>query len=194
MDEIPIAGSVEERQLVNRFLSYHGAPAYVCRARGVEEAFRAVLERCRHKREELLALVRIRLGTLRELAGEWERLRPLLAEGELKVLQRMHEELQPRLRVPVSRARRERALRGALRELCESLESFNRRWLDFLRQVNLAPLNELREGYNRYYVLEKECAVRSPQLARQGFVRLEPATTADLEAHFPPLPVPRPRA
>jgi hypothetical protein len=194
MDEVPILGSEEERQLVNQFLAYHGAPAYVRRAREVEESFRALVERCRQKREEWLTLVRVRLGTLRELAGEWERLRPLVEEGQLEALQKMHAELQPRLRVEVPRARSERPLRRALRELCESLEAFNRRWLDFLRQVNLEHVNGLREGYNRYYVIEKECAVRSPQLARQGFVRLEPATAADLEAQLPPLPVPRPRA
>ncbi len=79
----------------------------------------------------------------------------------------------------------------ALRELNESLESFNRRWRAFLEGVNLAHVNELREGYNRYYVLEKECALRSPFLARQGFVRMPPATVADIAALLPPLPIPR---
>ena len=41
---------------------------------------------------------------------------------------------------------------------------------DFLRDVNLSRVNALRDGYNRYYVLEKECAVHSPQLARQEAV------------------------
>jgi hypothetical protein len=194
MDNVPIAGSADERRLVNQFLSYHGVPAYVRRAREVEESFRALLERCRQQREEWLALVRVRLGALRELAGDWERLSPLLAEGQLEVLRTMHEELRPRLRVEVPRARSERSLRRALGELRESLQAFNRRWLTYLREVNLTHVNELRDGYNRYYVLEKECALRSPQLARQGFSRLEPVTAADLEGHLPPLPVPRARA
>jgi hypothetical protein len=81
-----------------------------------------------------------------------------------------------------------------VRELAESLERFNRRWLEFLRGVDVGPVNELRDGYNRYYLLEKECALRSPRLARQGFTRLEPLTVAELTALLPPLPVPQLRA
>jgi hypothetical protein len=194
MEDVPILGSEDERNFVNRFLSYHGAPAYVRRAREVEEAFRAVVERCRRRREEWLSLVRIRLGTLRALAGDWDWLRPLLDDGQLEVVRKLHAELQPRLRVLVSATTSVRALRRALHELRESLESFNRRWTKFLRELDLGPLNALRDGYNRYYVLEKECAVRSPQLARAGFRPLEPATAADLEALLPPLPVPHARA
>src|SRR5436305_14443398 len=102
MEDVPILGSEDERHLVNRFLSYHGAPAYVRRAREVEEAFRALIERCRRQRDEWLGLVRIRLGTLHGLAGDWEQLRPLLDEGQLEVLRKLHAELQPRLRLPVA--------------------------------------------------------------------------------------------
>ena len=57
--------------------------------------------------------------------------------------------------------------------------------------MDLSAVNELRKGYNRYYVLEKECAVRSARIARQGFAPLPPLTTGDLVAQFPLLPVPR---
>jgi hypothetical protein len=194
MENVPILGSEDERNFVNRFLSYHGAPAYVRRAREVEEAFRALVESCRRQREQLLGLVRIRLGTLRNLAGDWDRLRALLDEEQLEVVRKLHDELRPRLRVEVSATSSARALRRALHELRASLELFNRRWARFLRELDLRPLNVLRDGYNRYYVIEKECAVRSPQLARAGFRPLEPATAADLETLLPPLPVPQPRA
>jgi hypothetical protein len=52
-------------------------------------------------------------------------------------------------------------------------------------------VNEARDGYNRYYVLEKECAIRSALLARRGFCRLEPFTLEQLAALVPELPVPR---
>ncbi len=191
MDEVPILGSNEERQLVNQFLAYHGAPAYVRRAREVEEAFEALLERCRRHREEWLPMVRVRLGTLNALAGEWQRLAPLVTDGDLEALRRLHEELSPRLRVPVARTSSRRTLRRALRELRESLENFNRRWSAFLETLDLTFVNELRDGYNRYYVVEKECAVRSAALARQGFRPLEPVTVAEVVAALPPLPVPR---
>jgi hypothetical protein len=54
----------------------------------------------------------------------------------------------------------------------------------------LNQVNDLRDGYNRYYVLEKECAVRSFRLARQGFCPLEPLTVEDITALFPLLHVP----
>ena len=56
--------------------------------------------------------------------------------------------------------------------------------------VDLEPVNRLRDGYNRYYVLEKECALRSTRTAQDQFVPLPPATTADLFDRFPLLRVP----
>jgi hypothetical protein len=193
MEDVPILGSEDERRMVQQFLVYHGAPAYVRRTREVEEAFRALVERCRRQREEWLMLVRIRLGTLHALAGDWEPLRALLDDDQLESVRTLHAELQPRLRIPVLQTSSVRALRRALAELCDSLEGFNRRWAKFLREVDLSYVNELRDGYNRYYLIEKECAVRSPQLARQGFRPQPPATAAELEAVLPPLPVPQPR-
>ena len=83
-----------------------------------------------------------------------------------------------------------RVLRAALDELIESLEHFNRRWLEHVRGLDLGPLNALRADYNRYYLLEKECAVRSPFIARQGWQPLPPLTLQTLLAVLPPLHVP----
>jgi len=94
------------------------------------------------------------------------------------------------IRTAVSASRSSR-LRRSLRELNESLEHFNERWQAFLSKVDLTAVNEMRDGYNRYYVLEKECAVRSARIARQGFIPLEPLTIDDVIAEFPLLPVPR---
>jgi hypothetical protein len=191
MDDIPILGRDEDR-LLKQIEARYDAPAYVRRARDVQGAFDGLLQKCRAKRNELLGMVRIRLGALHGLAGEWDALRPLLADDEqVHVLQQMYADLNPQLRVPVAPTSSARTLRRALRELSASLERFNRRWREFLPQVDLTPVNALREGYNRFYLLEKECALRSPRLARQGFRRLEPLTAGDLAAVLPPLPVPR---
>jgi hypothetical protein len=188
MEEVPIPGGDRFRSQIEA--GYDG-PAYVRRGRQVQQAFDDLLHRGRRQRDKWLPMVRLRLALLHALAGDWERLRPLLAHGEqLEDLQRLHAELQPRLRSQVDRTSSVRALRGALRELRESIEYFNRRWLAFLPTLDLARVNELRDGYNRYYLLEKEMAVRSPRIARQGFVRLEPLTMQDLLAALPPLPVP----
>ncbi len=137
-------------------------------------------------------MVRTRLGQLAALAGDWEALRPALADDDqLDMLRRLHDELRPALRVPVAPTASARALRRSAAALCASIVRFNRRWQEYLGGVDLAPLNALREGYNRHYVLEKECAVRSARLAREGFRRLAPLTAGELAALFPPLPVPR---
>jgi hypothetical protein len=191
MDEIPTLGRGDGREFQELIAAYD-APAYVRRARGLEEAFVQLLIRCRGRREALLGMVRVQLGVLRGLAGDWAALRPLLADDEqVDLLRRLDEELRPQPRLPPEPTASKRALGRALDELRASLERFNRRWLAYLDEVDLGPVNELREGYNRYYVLEKECALRSARLARAGFRRLEPLTAEELVARLPPLPVPR---
>lgn len=187
MYEVPIVGRDERMEQL--FEGCYDAPAYVRRARAVEDAFARVLERCRWQRQEWLELVRVRLGLLQALAGDWERLRPLLAAGgDLDRVRALFAELAPRLRHAVSPARSERALRRAAEELNASIARFNGRWRRFLGEVDLAAVNALREGYNRYYLLEKECAVRSARVARAGYRPLAPVTAAALEAIFPLLP------
>ena len=77
-------------------------------------------------------------------------------------------------------------------QLGDSLQRFNRRWVEYARALDLRPINALRADYNRYYLLEKECAVRSPMIARQGYQPLEPLTVEAILAVLPPLPVPGP--
>jgi hypothetical protein len=137
-------------------------------------------------------MVRLRLGVLQGLAGDWNRLQPWLTNDEqIEVLRQLYAVLEPRLRLPVEPTFSKRQLRRALRELIPALERFNQRWRAFLPTVDLVLVNQLREGYNRYYLLEKECAVRSVVVARQGFTPLKPMTLDDLTALLPPLLVPQ---
>jgi hypothetical protein len=172
-------------------MAQYDAPAYVRRALRVQAAFDALVDRCRQQRDEWLAMVRLRVGMLRALAGTWDALLPLLADGgQLALLRGLHDELDPALRVAVEPTTSARTLRYALEELRESMARFNRRWQEFLAGVDVSEVNGLREGYNRYYLVEKECALRSATAARYGFRRMEPLAPADLAALFPPLPVP----
>jgi hypothetical protein len=192
VDDVPILGRGDDHKLLKTFEAQFDAPAYVRRARQVEDAWESLVHRCRQQRDEWLGMARVRLGLLRGLAGDWAALRPWLAnDDQLGVLRHLEALLQPRLRSPVERTSSARALRRALRDLVESLERFNQRWQAFLPGVDLTHVNELRDGYNRYYLLEKECAVRSARVARQGFRRLEPLTTEALASVLPALPVPR---
>ncbi len=182
----------DDNRLIQHVLGHYDAPAFIRRARRVQEALDHLLTRCRQQRDQWLTMPRLRLGILRNLAGDWHRLRPwLLDEDQIVLLRELEIELAARLRIRIEPTSWERKLQRSLRALRESLATFNRRWLEFLPTIDLTSVNEARDGYNRYYLLEKECATRSPRLARQGFQRLELFTVQELTAMLPILPIPK---
>jgi hypothetical protein len=80
--------------------------------------------------------------------------------------------------------------RREFKRWCRDAEQFNTYWRATAAAANLIPINQRREAYNRWYLLEKECAIGSARLAAQGFQPLAPLTTADILAHLPELPIP----
>jgi hypothetical protein len=192
MEDQPTGSRGEDSRLVKDFLGLYDVPAYVRRARRVQDAYENLIDRCRRQRQDWLQMVRVRLGLLRALAGDWERLRPLLgADAPMEVLQGLEVELAPRLRQRMTPAKSQRTLRRCLLELTGSIDRFNARWIRFTTSVDLSAVNALRDDYNRHYLVEKECAMRSARLARLGFQPLPHLTIADLLARLPPLQVPR---
>lgn len=191
IEHLPIAGDTDGRQF-NELASLFDAPAYVRRGRAVEQELQFVVARCEQQRQEWLMMPRLQLGRLQALAGEWSGLSRHLADAEqVTVLESLWAMLQPKLRVPLEPTTSARKLRRALAELIESLERFNARWQGYLGKVDVRRVNELREDYNRYYVLEKACALRSDRLARLGYSPTTPLDLAELQRHLPLLPVPR---
>jgi hypothetical protein len=191
MESVPFTGEPEGPEF-QQLLASFDVPAFIRRARGVQEALGHLLARCRAQRDEWLKMTKLLVGRLHALAGDWSALRPLLADDEqFAVLESLRVILAPKLRVPPPPTTSVRVLRPTLRELVNSLERFNARWQPYLEQVDRTTINELREGYNRYYVLEKACALRSDRLARIGFEPMAPLTVAELAEHLPLLPVPR---
>jgi hypothetical protein len=179
-----------EDRLAGYVLARYGEPPYARRARAAEEAYDTLLEQCRRRREELLADVRRLLGRLRPPAGDWAALRPWLADAaQVGAL----EELAAAVPAPAEASAPvgARHRRRALRALAGAVARFNAAWGEFLHGLDLSGVNALRDGYNRYYVLEKEMALRSPVLARRGFLPLPELTVDDLAALLPPLPVPQ---
>lgn len=178
----------EVRQIMAQF----DAPAFVRRARRVEAVWEGLIDRCRLQRDEWLKLPKVRLAVLVARAGGWTGVGRWIADpADVRELQQLFEDWQPRLRVRIMPSASERRLRNDLRELCTAFSRFNERWRRFLSEVSLAAVNHERAAYNRFYVLEQECSLRSAAVARQGFRPLPPARTDDLLALFPLLRVPR---
>lgn len=192
MDELLLPIGDDTNKPMRTVLAQFDGPAYLRRARRVQAALEHLHAHCRRRRDEALTMVRLRLGVLSALAGDWNELVPwLLAQDQAAQLQALHAELAPDLRMPLEITRSQRRLRSAFQELLESVARFNERWAAFLRGVELDDINGLIEGYNRWYVLEKECIVGAHRIARQGFEPLPLLTRAALEAAYPPLPVPQ---
>jgi hypothetical protein len=181
-------GEIDELQLFQRLIANYDAPAFMRRAQRVEAAWELLLRRCDLKRQEWLTIAKLRLGVLFALAGNVETIRPHVEDPACAdELSSLHAAWQPRLRLPVAPATSPKPIRHALQQVAASFARFNRRWETFVAELDLTQINALRDGYNRYYVMEKECAVRSARVARAGFVPLSPATLDDIWARFPRL-------
>ncbi len=183
--------SEEDRRIVQEIAGRFGPASFMRRAKLVETSWARLLERGDHARREHLAMVRLRVGQLHALAGEDALRRLLPDDADRAMLARLHDELQPELRMPLEPTTSVRTLRGALRDLVEAMESFNARWQRWLAEADLTAVNKAREDYNRYYVLEKECALGSAVVARRDFKPLPPITRGDVEAQLPLLELPR---
>jgi hypothetical protein len=187
---VPDLADVVGNHVAGRF----DAPAYVRRAQKMHAAIATLQKRCALQREEWLEIPRLRIGQLAALAGAWTALKNFVVdETDTAVLAKLHDDLQPRLRVALNPTDRASDLRAALDEAVLALERFNQRWQAFIERLNLVPVNEAIAGYNRYYVLEKEFVVRSARLARHGFTPELPIDAARLLEQFPLLPIPRRR-
>ena len=181
----------DERKIFGQFLGQYGGPAFARRARDVQFTYDALIDACRRQRDEWLTFVRLSLGTLFALAGSSSALAALVESDErLRILEALRDELQPSLRVPPSPTANVRTLRNALAELHDAIGRFNERWQTFIANLDLGNINQLRDRYNRFYLLEKECALGSSRLARQGFQKLQPLTPDDILKIMPLLPAP----
>lgn len=182
----------DDRAIFQQMTSSFSGPAFIRRAKATEMAWEATLEACRRERERLLEMVKLRLALLAALLGDWSRLPgKVCPPAEADWLQTLHAEWRPKLKSRITPSSRRAPIARALHDLRESLQRFNERWEEYLNRVDLDRVNVLRDGYNRFYVMEKECALASPRVARLGFEPLPPVTRADLVREFPPLTPPQ---
>src|SRR4029079_11059306 len=131
-------------------------------------AWTVLVERCERERELLLEMPRLRLARLFALVPADLSLSSLLQSPEdADYLARLHDDWHPRLRSRLHPARSSAELARAVADLNASFTRFNRRWTKALNELDLRRINALREAYNRYYLLKKECALRSTRIARE---------------------------
>jgi hypothetical protein len=79
------------------------------------------------------------------------------------------------------------------RELAASAARFNRRWAEYVNQLDFRPINRVIEHYNAYYTLEKECSLGSTRLATRYFKAVEPITVDSILRTHPFLDEPKMR-
>lgn len=179
-------------RIFQQAITAYDAPAFIRRARDVEYAWAVLVDTCRQKRDKLLELPRMRLAMLfKRLPSPMELPSRLCHPDEAAYLRNLYHEWQPKLRVDVELVRSDRQIERLLTELRESFTRSNQRFEQYLNAINLDEVNRLRENYNKYYVLEKECAVLSSEVAQSAFVPMSPATTDQLIELFPLLKVPK---
>ncbi|MCA9052327.1 MAG: hypothetical protein KDA75_00755 [Planctomycetaceae bacterium] len=179
----------EELLTFQRFMLAFDSPAYLRRARQVEAEWTHLVAHCERERGRLLEMPRLRLAQLIAATGAERHPERLPVDGGLRdSLLALHKEWLTALRAAVPSAPNAAAVAALLENVGDSFARFNRRWEMFLTGVDLTPVNRAREGYNRYYVLEKECAVRSERTALEGFEPLPMVSSDDLRELFPPLP------
>jgi hypothetical protein len=191
MDRGQYGQTDDELRVRMTIAAQYDAPAYVRRARGVEATWEDLLVRGRRKRSEWLFGVRLHLGSLRAGGKSLSAVSHLLADDDqVAILEQLHAEAgDPDW--PMTGPIDDRGRRRALVRLRASVERFNRRWFRYVHDLDLCDLNRLRDGYNRYYLLEKECAVGSARLLPQLFRKLPPVTIGDVLVELPFLPAPR---
>jgi hypothetical protein len=183
-DEGSPLGNVDAE--IKELLGLFDVPAFARRGQDVEYALARIRTRSRRHRAAMLDMVRLRLR-------QWAAAAPgpeadsRYFESSIAPLWPLTDAEAPRWAArPASSWR----LRAIGRDLIASVERFNRRWLEHLEGLDLAPINRQVDDYNRYYLLEKECSLGSARLAARNFVPKGHVTLDDLQAELPLLPVP----
>lgn len=171
---------------LNELLGLFDAPAFARRGSDLEYALSRLDARCRRERATMLEMVRVRLRQW-AAAVEGHDAWSLAFAAPIAPLWDLAR-ADPPAWAPQSAAPRK--IRGVARDLIASVERFNRRWLAFLGNFDLEPINDMIDGYNQYYLLEKECCLGSARLAARHFAPKERLDPARLMAGFPPLPLP----
>jgi hypothetical protein len=171
---------------VKEMMGLFDLPAFARRGHDLEITLRRFHERCHKARLQLLDMVQLRLREWSRAVTGPDAWRTVFTRP-IEPLWPLAEAEPPRWAEFPAPIRRQRVVAS---NLIAAVLRFNRRWEQFVKQLNLEPVNAVIDGYNRYYVLEKECVMASARLAARHFQHLPLLTTATLLDDHPPLPVP----
>jgi hypothetical protein len=174
-------------EFLKHLLEQGEEPAFIRRAKAVDEAWNELLDRCQTQRNDMLRWPRMRLAELaRKVGGDWSRLAPLVANGvQVSVMERLHHEWHTQEPSDARSATPWSTLSGLLADFVNSVERFNALWRKHLQDFDLRSINALRADYNRYYPAEKAAAFDSEDIERLGFAPLAPASVEDLLVKYP---------
>jgi hypothetical protein len=182
----PTDDSTEEEQLL---FALADRPAYLRRADAVEAERRRLFRKLAADRVQLLFRVRLALKTWNRTLVDHPALSERMSPFAAETLARLNDAVfvaGESTATPTSvgwamwAPRRWRRLRAAVGD-------FNAKWRAQLALADASALDRAIESYNRHYVFEKECALRSARLAVLGFAPLPAMTPETLAAEFPPL-------
>jgi hypothetical protein len=178
--------NVDIQSEVKELMGLFDLPAFARRGQDVEWSQRRLHDRCRAMRGELLDMVRIRLRQWTSAVTGPDGWRTVFT-ASIEPLWAQSDADEPRWAGANASTRRQITI---ARDLIAAVHRFNSRWDRFLDQVNLDPVNETIDRYNRYYVIEKECVVGSARIAARHFVPLGRINKETLLHSHPTLPVP----
>lgn len=172
----------ETRQLLGLF----DVPAFARRGQDLEYTLARLHARCARERAAMLEMVRTRLRQWAAVAtgpDDWA----VAFTAPIVPLWEAAGAEPPAWAARPAPARRRRAV---ARDLAASVDRFNRRWPKFLDGLDLDAINATIDRYNRNYLLEKECALKSARLAARHFTPRPRLTREGLLDQYPTLTAP----
>jgi hypothetical protein len=176
-----LAGAFPEEKLA--WAAALGVPAFVRRANALEEAVTILHDRIRSER---LRRVRFLHAAARELEAS-RRAGAALPPGISVALDEITGEgtrFRPGPPAPAVPSPRRSAM--LMRRLRRRISEFNERWSAYLAAVSLDEVRSPQTGYNRWYPLEREFALRG---VRMPFTPVRLLDREDLIRMHPGLPV-----
>ena len=174
-----LAGAFPEEKLA--WAAALGVPAFVRRANALEEALTVLHDRIRSERARRLRYLH---PYARELEA-WRRAGAALPPGIAAALAEITGDPRFRPGAPAGVPTRRRVASAAGRLRLHIL-AFNARWSAYVASVSLDEVRSLQIGYNRWYALEREFALRG---VRMSFTPVALLEREDLIRMHPGLPV-----